>query len=93
MNLDWSAHLVIVPVLLPLLCGALLAAIKQGRHRLKFALSYASAVGLLANALALGALADGEAETFGFDDHASTVQTLIHLPCACAISRNRSPRW
>lgn len=59
MTLDWIHHLVIVPVLLPLLCGALLAPLTEGRHRLKFAASYASVLGLLAAALALVLLTDG----------------------------------
>ncbi len=59
LTLDWSRHLVILPVLLPLLCGALLATLTQGRHRLKFAVAYISVLALLANALALAWLADG----------------------------------
>jgi multicomponent K+:H+ antiporter subunit D len=59
LTLDWTRHLVILPVLLPLLCGALLAPLTQGRHRLKFAAAYASVLALLANALALAWLADG----------------------------------
>ncbi|MGI4846375.1 MAG: monovalent cation/H+ antiporter subunit D [Janthinobacterium lividum] len=58
-TLDWTRHLVILPVLLPLLCGALLAPLTQGRHRLKFAAAYISVLALLANALALAWLADG----------------------------------
>ncbi|WP_338758985.1 monovalent cation/H+ antiporter subunit D [Massilia sp. METH4] len=56
--MTWTEHLVIVPVLLPLLCGAALAPLTQGWHRLKFAVAYASALGLLANAVALAWLAD-----------------------------------
>ena len=59
LTLDWTRHLVVVPVLLPLLCGALLATLTQGRHRLKFAVAYISVLALLANALALAWLADG----------------------------------
>ncbi|MFC0253500.1 monovalent cation/H+ antiporter subunit D [Massilia consociata] len=59
MTLAWTQHLVVVPVLLPLLCGALLAPLTQGRHHLKFALAYGSVLALLANALALVWLADG----------------------------------
>ena len=59
LTLDWTRHLVILPVLLPLLCGALLAPLTQGRHRLKFAAAYISVLALLANALALAWLADG----------------------------------
>ncbi|MFN3789518.1 monovalent cation/H+ antiporter subunit D [Massilia sp.] len=59
LELDWTRHLVILPVLLPLLCGALLAPLTQGRHRLKFAVAYISVLALLANALALVWLVDG----------------------------------
>jgi multicomponent K+:H+ antiporter subunit D len=52
-------HLLLVPVLLPLLCGALLAPLTQGWHRLKFALGYASVLGMLATALALVRMTDG----------------------------------
>lgn len=58
-GLDWTRHLVILPVLLPLLCGALLAPLTQGRHGLKFAASYGTVLALLVNALALVWLSDG----------------------------------
>ncbi len=58
MSMDWMKHLVIVPVLVPLLCGAVLVPLTEGRHRLKFALGYVSVLGLLANALALALLTD-----------------------------------
>ena len=51
-------HLVILPILLPLLCGAILVPLTQGRHRLKFALSCASVLAQLATACALMLLAD-----------------------------------
>ncbi|KQQ88664.1 monovalent cation/H+ antiporter subunit D [Massilia sp. Leaf139] len=56
-----AQHLVILPVLLPLVVGALLVPLTQGRHHLKFALSYASVLGLLITALALMVDADGGA--------------------------------
>lgn len=59
MSLDWSAHLVVVPLVLPLLCGALLAPLTQGRHGLKFGIAYGAVLVQLAAALALGWLADG----------------------------------
>ena len=59
MSLAWTEHLIVIPVLLPLLAGALMATIPEGRHRLKFALSFATVIGLLANALALVGMADG----------------------------------
>jgi multicomponent K+:H+ antiporter subunit D len=52
-------HLLLAPVLLPLLCGAALAPLTQGWHRLKFALGYASVLGMLASALVLVAMTDG----------------------------------
>ena len=59
MSLHWTQHLILVPVLLPLLTGAILAPLTQGWHRLKFWLSYASVLGLLVNALALIHMTDG----------------------------------
>lgn len=47
------AHLVILPILLPLLCGAVLVPLTQGYHRVKFALSYASVLALLVTACLL----------------------------------------
>jgi len=52
-------QLILMPVLLPLLCGAVLAPLTQGWHRLKFALAYASVLGMLATALVLVAMTDG----------------------------------
>jgi multicomponent K+:H+ antiporter subunit D len=52
-------QLILVPVLLPLLCGAALAPLTQGWHRLKLALGYLSVLGLLAIALVLVAMTDG----------------------------------
>ncbi|TFY99038.1 monovalent cation/H+ antiporter subunit D [Ramlibacter humi] len=54
----WAAHLVVLPVVLPLLAGALLLAIDESRHATKAAISLASALGLLAAAIALVARAD-----------------------------------
>jgi multicomponent K+:H+ antiporter subunit D len=51
-------HLVILPILLPLLVGAVLVPLTQGSHRFKFALSYASVLGLLVTACALMINAD-----------------------------------
>ena len=51
--LDSSQHLVILPILLPLICGAVLAPFTQGAHRMKFGLAYASVLGQLAVALLL----------------------------------------
>ena len=54
-------HLIILPVLLPLLCGAVLVPLTQARHRFKFALSYASVLAQLFIACILMAQADGGA--------------------------------
>ena len=59
MSLAWVQHLVIVPVLLPLLCGALLIPVDAGRHRLKLCVSLASALALLGVAVAMMRLTDG----------------------------------
>ncbi|MFC3460420.1 monovalent cation/H+ antiporter subunit D [Massilia haematophila] len=54
-------HLVIVPILLPLICGAVLTPFTQGRHRFKFALGYASVLGQLITALLLMQQTDSQA--------------------------------
>ena len=54
-------HLVIVPILLPLICGAVLTPFTQGRHRFKFALGYASVLGQLVTALLLMQQTDSQA--------------------------------
>jgi multicomponent K+:H+ antiporter subunit D len=58
--LPWMHHLIIVPVLLPLLVGALLIPVNQKRHALKFALSVASGALLLGVAVTLLVLVDQE---------------------------------
>lgn len=58
-SLAWSQHLIMAPILLPLLLGALLAPLTQGWHRLKFWLSYASVLAMLATSLALIGMTDG----------------------------------
>jgi multicomponent K+:H+ antiporter subunit D len=60
MSLPWTQHLIILPILLPLVCGAVMVPIKETRHRIKFSLSAASVLALLANALALLLLTDSE---------------------------------
>lgn len=52
-------HLILLPILLPLLCGAALAPLTQGWHRLKFGLGILSVLGQLAVALALVRMTDG----------------------------------
>ena len=109
MSLDWTRHLVIVPVLLPLLCGALLAPLTQGRHNLKFAVGYASVIGLLANALALVLFTDrhwpGGVQTyfaanwaapFGITlvaDRLSALMLVLTAVLALAALHYAQPRW
>jgi multicomponent K+:H+ antiporter subunit D len=54
-------HLVILPILLPLLCGAILVPMTSGRHGLKFLLSGASVLLQIAIAIALMHLTDNGA--------------------------------
>ena len=109
MSLDWTRHLVIVPVLLPLLCGALLAPLTQGRHRLKFVASYGSALLLLANALALVWLTDFQwpggvgvylaanwAAPFGIAlvaDRLSSMMLVLTALLALCALHYAQPRW
>ncbi|MCK6392814.1 monovalent cation/H+ antiporter subunit D [Zoogloea sp.] len=58
-SLHWSQHLLVVPVLLPLIVGALLIPVNQKRYVLKFSLGLASCVMLWAVAVALLLMADG----------------------------------
>lgn len=57
--MPWLQQLIIVPVLLPLLVGALLIPVNQKRHQLKFAFGLGSGLLLWLVALALLLLADG----------------------------------
>ena len=65
MSLSWSQQLILVPVILPLLCGAALILVNETRHRLKFAFNLGSVLILLAAAFTLmwqvdsGYLTDG----------------------------------
>lgn len=58
--LPWMQHLIVAPVLLPLIVGALLIPIDQKRYPLKFALGLGSTLLLWVVAVALLLLADGE---------------------------------
>jgi len=58
MSLAHTEHLVILPVLLPLLCGASMIPLDSGRHGLKLVLSLGAALALLAIAAATMFLAD-----------------------------------
>ncbi len=51
--MNWSQHLILLPVLLPMLCGALLILINEKRHDLKFAINMASVLALLGVAVVL----------------------------------------
>lgn len=109
MSLVWTEHLIVLPVLLPLVAGALMAPLTEGRHRLKFALSYGSALGLLANALALVALADDGwpggigvyfaanwAAPFGIAlvaDRLSALMLVLTAVLALAALYYAQPRW
>lgn len=59
--LPWMQHLIVVPVLLPLIVGALLIPINQSRHTLKFALGLGSGMLSWLVAVALLLMADGAA--------------------------------
>ena len=61
MTPDVAQHLIILPILLPLVCGALLIPVNESRHRLKFGFNLASVLAQLALALVLLARADGGA--------------------------------
>lgn len=58
MSLPWDQHLIAVPVLLPLLCGALLIPLNESRHHLKFSINLGSVICLLAVAIRLMWMAD-----------------------------------
>ncbi|WP_334186431.1 monovalent cation/H+ antiporter subunit D [Noviherbaspirillum sp.] len=58
MSIAWSEHLIVAPVLIPLVCGALQVPIKHARHELKNVLSMLSVLGLIAVAGTLVILTD-----------------------------------
>ncbi|GAB3553664.1 monovalent cation/H+ antiporter subunit D [Noviherbaspirillum agri] len=60
MSLSWNQHLIMVPVLLPLLCGALLVPFNESRHQLKFAVNMVSVLCLFAVAVRLLWMTDNE---------------------------------
>ena len=60
MSLPWVQHLILAPVLLPLLCGALLILINERHHTSKFVINLVGTLGLVAVALVLMVLADSE---------------------------------
>jgi multicomponent K+:H+ antiporter subunit D len=58
-SLSWLQHLIVVPVVLPLMVGALLIPIDQKRHGLKFALGLTSGLLLWLCAVVLLVMVDG----------------------------------
>jgi multicomponent K+:H+ antiporter subunit D len=57
--MDWGRHLIVAPVLLPLIAGAALLLVDERRHTLKALVSVASTFGLLVASVALLRMADG----------------------------------
>ncbi|TWI62625.1 multisubunit potassium/proton antiporter PhaD subunit [Pseudoduganella lurida] len=108
-GVEWSRHLVMLPIVLPLLCGAVLATLTQGWHRLKFALAYGAVLALLANAVALMHFADSEwkngigiylaanwAAPFGIAlvaDRLAAAMLLLTSLLALAALHYAQPRW
>lgn len=58
-GLPWTQHLILLPILLPLLAGAALIPVNEARHGLKFAVNLVCNLILLASALTLFRFADG----------------------------------
>ncbi len=58
--MDWASHLLIAPIVLPLVVGALLLMFDERRHGLKAAISLASVVALLIITVVLLRFADSE---------------------------------
>jgi multicomponent K+:H+ antiporter subunit D len=56
--MELARHLIVLPVLLPLLCAALLIPVDERRHQLKFAVNMASVAALLIMAIVLVIRAD-----------------------------------
>src|SRR5690606_22386175 len=63
--MDWARHLLIVPILVPLMTGAALLLIDETRHALKAVISTASTLLLLAVALTLMLIANDVPEGSG----------------------------
>lgn len=61
--MEWTRHLLIIPVLLPLVTGATLLLLDETRHTLKALISLASSLLLLGTALVLVRMADGAPAT------------------------------
>ena len=58
--MSWHEHLVVLPIVLPLVMGALMLLLDERRYTLKAALGFISIAILLATALALLQAADGQ---------------------------------
>ncbi|MDH4984953.1 monovalent cation/H+ antiporter subunit D [Aminobacter anthyllidis] len=63
--MDWTRHLLIIPILLPLVTGAALLVIDETRHTLKALVSVASTLLLLLAGMALMRMAGGVADGSG----------------------------
>lgn len=64
----WLAHLVIVPIVLPLATGGLLLLVQEGRHALKGAIAAVSTLAVLGSGVALMQLAAGETLVYRLGD-------------------------
>ena len=70
----WTDHLVIAPIVVPLMAGALMVLAGEGRRRLNVALGLASTAALVVLALALLRLADDAGPGLGADGAAAAVR-------------------
>jgi multicomponent K+:H+ antiporter subunit D len=76
--MDWARHLIIVPILLPLVTGAVLLLVGELRHTLKALVSLASTLVLTGTAVALMRIADG-------NDAQSSAYAIGNWPAPFAI--------
>ncbi len=65
MSLPWSQHLIVLPILLPLLSGALMIPINESRHTLKFTINMASVLCLVVLAAVLVHYTDSNQWPYG----------------------------
>ncbi len=80
--MDWTRHLLIVPILLPLVAGAALLLINETRHTLKALVSLISALLLLVGGMALMRIAAGAPDGTGT---LSTTYAVADWPAPFAI--------
>lgn len=59
--MNWSQHLILVPILLPMFTGAVLIMFNESRHQLKFCINMGSVLITLASAVGLAYLSDSGA--------------------------------